>query len=305
MRSVQAKGWVFEYGAGAYTYRDKKLITIRSGASALNMAAQFSHEIGHANFNYRPDLSSREAFVRWACTDEGHGLIENIVAHRAMKECASMNMGVVSADPDWFLATYEEMLQSAPVNVPTIGYMFCERNHVPTGETYLDYYGNWYDANHGALVTASVADPEPVLWNRIDAVVEAGRWGGPAMRKTWPLSAPSDVRISSVLPVGTRRAGPASLSATVSVLSSEVRVDSNDDVTVVSMSLEGRCVTRQEVKKHYPMLEISQPPSPHGPPRTVWSARGEWGELMFAFEADAPDCVDTISLAPTIPSEKP
>jgi hypothetical protein len=297
-RSAQLDGWTFEYGAGAFTYRDTKRITIRRGASALNMVAQFSHEVGHAGYSYRPDFSSRDAYIRRACTDEGHGLVENIIAHRAMDTCASEHLGVVSAEPEWFLAKYEEMAQRPPVNIPTIGYMFCERNRVPTGETYLDYYGNWYDANHGVMTVAAAADVEPDLWRQIETFADAGRLGGAVLRTTWPFSSPVKDIASSVVPNGTTTGGVAQLSASVFVSGSEVRADVDDKVAVASMALEGRCVTRPEIVRHYPSLAISQPPSPHGPQRTVWSATGEWGELMFAFEEGAPDCVGTISLSP-------
>ena len=298
MYSLKRRGWTYEYGDGAFTYRDKKRVTIRRGASPLNMTAQFSHEIGHANYAYREDLSSRDAYIRRACTDEGHGLVENIVAHRSMQTCAAEHLGIVSAEPDVLLAKYEDMVQRPPVNIPEIGYMFCERNRVPTGETYLDYYGGWYDANYGRTFKEEPVVSDPVLWDQVNVLARSGGRGGAALRAIWPMSAPAEGNALNVPPAGTWRGGAAKLSGTVAILSSEIRTDPDGNVVIAYADLGGRCVTRSEVQAHYPTIEITQIPRAHGPRSTVWSAFGEWGELMFTFEEDAPKCVGTISLDP-------
>ncbi|HEY4145140.1 hypothetical protein [Pinirhizobacter sp.] len=283
--NAQRNQWTFEYGTAAYANRSTKQITIRQGASALNMASQLSHEVGHANYGYREDLSSRDAFIRKACVDEGFGLLENIFAHRALKKCSGMDMGLVTAEPEFFLAKYEELAQRPPVYANEIGYMFCERNRVPTGESYIDYYGNWYDANYGLAVEPSNAEVDPVLWERVAEISKRVKLGAVALRKVWPGEPGGARSISSLTTVG----------------HSEIRQRPDDTVGIAYMDLMGRCISRGEVLRHYPDLQLTQVPRPHDPPgttRTVWSAFGEWGEMMFAFTGSTPNCLEGISFDP-------
>ncbi|NID16207.1 hypothetical protein [Luteibacter yeojuensis] len=285
-REAQRNEWTFEYGNAAYANRATKQITIRQGASALNMASQLSHEVGHANYNYREDLSSRDAYIRKACVDEGFGLLENIIAHRALKKCSGMDMGLITAEPDFFLAKYEELAQRPPVYANEIGYMFCERNRVPTGETYIDYYGNWYDANYGLAVESSGVEVDAELWDRVEDMAERARLGASKLREVWPAEAGSGVR---------------SLSKQITVAHSEIRQRSDGSVGLAYMNVAGRCISRSEVLQRYPELYLTQAPRPHDPPgttRTVWSALGEWGEVMFAFTGKTPNCLEAISFNP-------
>lgn len=298
MRSVQAKGWKFEYGDGAMADRAKNLITVRRGASDLNVTAQFAHEVGHANYNYKADLSSRDAYIRKACTDEGFGLLENIIAHRATGTCSGKHLGVVTIDPDFFLARYEELAQRPPVDVSELGYTFCERNYARAGVSYIDYYGDWYDANHGreAEVASGVADP--ALWRQVSEMAAAGVRGGAELRAVWHARARKVSDVAGGLGVASWSGGALRLSSTVAIVDSEIRVDIDDNVIVAHGRVDGRCVSRAEVQRHYPGLVITQPPTPHGPQRTVWSAFGDWGQLAFSFPQEAPSCLETLSLTP-------
>ncbi|MGA7438871.1 MAG: hypothetical protein WBW32_12175 [Luteibacter sp.] len=295
---MQRKGWVFEYGDGSFTFREKKLVTIRKGSSGLNMTAQFAHEIGHADYSYKPDFSSRDAYVRKACTDEGFGLIENIVAHNAMNICAAIHLGLTTAEPDLFLAKYAELAQKPPILANGIGYMFCERNSVRQGLTYLDYYGDWYDANYGKAIEPASIEVEPTLWRELAEAADAGVRGGSALRTVWPATVRTVRDIAPNSGVNRWEGGARKLSSTVTMSGTEVRTDMDDNVIVASGRIEGRCIVRAEVMKYYPALEITQPPSPHGPQRTVWSAYGEWGQISFGFSEEAPRCLESIAMIP-------
>lgn len=297
VKSALGNRWTFEYADAAYTYREQKQVTVRRGASVLNMVSQLSHEVGHANYSYKPDLTSREAYIRKACTDEGRAVLENIHAYNAMKVCDGRDLALITAAPAVLLAKYDELSQSPPIQPAEIGYMFCETNRVPTGQTYIDYYGEWYDANHASALVSGDVNLDPELWLRIAGLAEGVRHGGGAARAVWPLGSQASFDPTSQ----TWRATALPLTARTSISHSEIRVADDGRVAIAYLELGGRCITRGEVLAHYPGLELTSAPRAHGPlgsRSTVWSAFGAWGEVMFAFAEESPKCVRTVSFAP-------
>ncbi len=144
---AEGEFWQFKYDKRARTERDAKIIYIEPDKADASSSSQFSHEVGHANFNWRPDWSSREAYIRSACRDEGAALAENIRTREVVKQCLGIDIHLTSAEEDAMMDKYYELLSRPPLNLSELGYFFCERNTVSgTGKNYIDHYGEYYDS---------------------------------------------------------------------------------------------------------------------------------------------------------------
>ena len=141
--------WTFIYGESGYADRKEKIISLIRGASSLNMASQLSHEVGHAIFTPHFDESSRDAYVRTHCTDEGAALVENIIAMKTVKQCLNLDIGVMTESGAEMLSKYDEIAAKPPISFNEIGYLFCEKNFNSIDhKNYLDYYGDYYDSHY-------------------------------------------------------------------------------------------------------------------------------------------------------------
>jgi hypothetical protein len=139
--------WQFKYDKRARTERDAKIIYIEPDNADASSSSQFSHEVGHAVLAWKPDWSSRDAYIRSACRDEGAALAENIRTREIVKQCLGIDIHLTSADEDAMMEKYRELSSHPPLNLTELGYFFCERNTVSgTGKNYIDYYGEHYDS---------------------------------------------------------------------------------------------------------------------------------------------------------------
>jgi hypothetical protein len=300
--SAQKNRWKFQYGTAAFADREKKTVNIIRGASDKNMASQVSHEIGHANYVPHYDNSSRDAYVRSACTDEGRGVLENIYAYKAFKTCAALDVGLITAEPATILAKYEELAQSLPMRPADLGMLFCEKNiNSITHQNYLDYYGDWWDANYGKREPVKPADSRDESFLVIvENLANEAASGAADLLAAWPS-------VMSLEPAAgpdhllSRRGGGAALSSDRWMGAGEIRTDINDldRVGIAYFALRGRCLSLAAIKSRYSDLALTGiPQSPLSSETTVWSAFGSWGKLSFVFVNDDPDCVGEISLDP-------
>ena len=294
--------WRFLYGTAAYTDREKREIFIIKGTSDLNMASQFAHETGHARYSARVDLSSRDAYVRSRCRDEGAALSENIVLRKAVKMCIDREMGIVTAEPALMQAKYDELAQTLPVDFETLGYLFCEKNiNSVTHQNYLDYYGDWWTQNYGKSALASVpASGDATFWWKIDLLARRASQGVNALEGVWPLSS-SPARRETYGATVSLVGDEAWFSAGVTVDHSEIRLRSSEKgaVALASLDLSGVCIGLNEVRAHYPDVvgtASSHPGTPGG--RISWTAYGDWGGLWFSFPSDNPKCLSSVSFHP-------
>jgi type VI secretion system secreted protein VgrG len=146
------KFWQFKYDKWARADRDKRIIYIEPDKVDASSASQLSHEVGHAVLAWKPDWSSRDAYIRSACRDEGAALAENIRTREVVKQCLGMDIHLTSAEEDAMMEKYYELLSRPPLNLAELGYFFCERNTVSGGDkSYLDYYGDYYDSVIGEV----------------------------------------------------------------------------------------------------------------------------------------------------------
>lgn len=163
LADLQAKGWKFEYGAkgsGGFAKRDGKPPTIyidgNSQGNDVATVQTLSHEAGHAEYNYKPDYSSKTAYVNGALADEGAATMSNIQTQRDITANGGPDIGIAgnSANQPAYNAAYNQYLQDGDASKAqqAIGQVYGngERASVPVnGQTvpYNQYYGSWYDKN--------------------------------------------------------------------------------------------------------------------------------------------------------------
>jgi hypothetical protein len=302
VRTAQNDGWKFAYGTAAFTDREKKMVNIIRGASETNMASQVSHEIGHANYVPHYDYSSRDAYVRSACTDEGRAVLENVHAYHAFKTCAAIDVGLITAEPATILAKYEELAEYPPIKPADIGLLFCEKNiNSVTHQNYLDYYGDWWDANYGkedAVPSAEARDD--AFWATVEDLADRAARSATDLLAVWPSVMSSAPAEGSKVPLS-RYGGGGPLSGDRWMGKGEIRTSSDDPerVGIAYFVLQGRCLSLSAVRARYPGAALTGiPHSPLPDETTVWSAFGKWGKLSFAFANGDRDCVGQISMDP-------
>lgn len=72
-----------------------------------------------------------------------------------------------------------------------------------------------------------------------------------------------------------------------------------DDPGLLGIDLEGPCITLDDVRRHYPSLEITDAPRGRSmEEETVYTATLPWGELSFGFKEKNPNCLAGIGFKP-------
>ncbi|HVI56509.1 MAG TPA: hypothetical protein VM621_15805 [Luteibacter sp.] len=300
--NLKQNDWKFFYGTAAFTDRKKRQIFIIRGASDLNMASQFAHETGHAKYSARVDYSSRDAYVRTRCRDEGAALSENIVLREAVKMCTGSEMGIVTAEPALMQAKYDELAEARPIDLEALGYFFCEKNiNSVTHQNYLDYYGDWWTQNYGKAALALVPPSgDSAFWTKIALLAGRANQGVDALEKIWPMSS-SPFRLEEDGATASLFGDEAWFSGGVTVERSEIRLRStdNEQVALASLDISGVCIGLNEVRAHYPGIVgtgTAHPGVPDG--EATWTAYGDWGGLWFAFPMANPKCLSGVSFHP-------
>jgi hypothetical protein len=319
LQTLSGKGWTFVYGSASLTDRKKHVIYIQQAKSALTRAALLSHEVGHAEFDPSWDYSSKEAYLAVACLDEGHGFYENYLARdTTLNYCPSelggaIDIGLAAAAP-W--DPYFELLQSwtenlRPANLAELGMLFCESNVTSsTGEAYLDYYGRWYDKNHGQTFAAQDVSTSPShvvpeatakFLKKIDQFAKAAASGMEKLMTVWPANNPK-VTPKSKAQRAEVSGGRYQLDDNV-VVSSSLIVPDGRNVVLASLSIEGICITRKDLEQYYPdltLVDIPRPGMPNSP--ASWGAYGSWGVKVFTFYDtfnNRNPCLAEVTLNPT------
>lgn len=143
---AEGKSWRFQYDKWARADRKEKVIYIEPDKADISSSSQLSHEVGHAALSWKPDWSSRDAYIRSSCLDEGAALAENIRTREVVKQCLGADIHLASSEEDAMTDKYYELQSHPPLNLAELGYFFCERNTVSgSGKSYIDYYGEHYD----------------------------------------------------------------------------------------------------------------------------------------------------------------
>jgi hypothetical protein len=160
LETLQKDGWKIEYGpAGGGSYADRDSvpprIVIDSNVTGNPTAAvqTLAHEVGHATYGVKPDLSSKAAYVNGALADEGAATLNNIAVQREISANGGPDIGIAGnpANHAAYNQAYDGYLADgdAPKARAAIGAQFGSGETTSTtGQTYSDYYGGWYDTNH-------------------------------------------------------------------------------------------------------------------------------------------------------------
>lgn len=158
VKKLQDEGWVTEYGpagGGSYADRDSfpRKIVIDSNLKTDPKAATqtLAHEVGHATYPYKPDLSSKAAYVKGTLADEGAATMNNIKVQREIIANGGPNIGIAgnSANHAAYEKAYDQFVKdgNAAKARDAVGAIFGNGEKTSTtGQSYADYYGSAYDA---------------------------------------------------------------------------------------------------------------------------------------------------------------
>lgn len=150
---VGSLGYSIQYGGTSYTdYVAKKIVVPSyicspdSIPKLYNTVATLAHELGHAEHGVREDTSSRDAYIKSWCDNEGYAVINNIKGRDEIFDCSanSADIGVVASNRAQLISLYE-----GGGGMTDVGKAFCESNTTSTtGQSYLDFYGDYYDKHY-------------------------------------------------------------------------------------------------------------------------------------------------------------
>lgn len=160
MKKLQADGWKTEYGpagGGSYASRDTvppKIVIDSNLKSNPTAATQtLAHEVGHATYPYKADVSSKAAYVNGTLADEGAATMNNIKVQREILAKGGPDIGIAgnSANHAAYNKAYDAFLKDgdAAKARQSMGSIFGTGEKTSTtGQTYADYYGGWYDKTY-------------------------------------------------------------------------------------------------------------------------------------------------------------
>ncbi|TKR30186.1 type IV secretion system protein [Luteimonas gilva] len=163
---LQTKHWKIVYGApdkGSITDRSTDppsiIIDGRWKGNDKETLRALVHEIGHASYPYKPDYSSREAYIRGALCDEAAAMVKNIQIRREILEStnAQTDIGLngTAVNHEKYNAAYDQyLLDKDEVKLRTsIGNVFGDHEYVSVRKgakkSYREYYGEEYDLRYG------------------------------------------------------------------------------------------------------------------------------------------------------------
>jgi type VI secretion system secreted protein VgrG len=159
LAELKAQKWEVVYGpagGGSQIERKQKVITIDGNQRNDPAAAvqSISHEVGHAEYPYVKDTSSREAYVAAGLADEGAATLKNIQVQREIIANGGPNIGLAgnSKNHEAYNAAYDQYLQdgNAAKAHKAIGSIYGEGEiGSVTGLPYGTKLGNHYDKVYG------------------------------------------------------------------------------------------------------------------------------------------------------------
>lgn len=157
LQTLNDSGWEVGYGrAGGGSYADRTSrppkITIDGAqrSNPISATQTLAHEVGHATYPYKLDVSSKPAFVNGALADEGAATLNNIKVQREILANGGPDIGIAGnhANHAAYNKTYDQFLKdgNAQAARESIGKQFGQGEITSnTGQPYADYYGGWYD----------------------------------------------------------------------------------------------------------------------------------------------------------------
>jgi type VI secretion system secreted protein VgrG len=114
-----------------------------------------AHEVGHATFKGNIDYSSKTNFLNCMLDDEGAAALNNIKVQREIKANGGPDIGLAGNPTNHakYNAAYDQFLLDGDAAKAhrTMGSIFGNGEITSTtGQSYNNYYGNWYDQTFGS-----------------------------------------------------------------------------------------------------------------------------------------------------------
>lgn len=155
LQTLKKEGWTVEYGKagdGSYATRGTKTITLDSNlkGNPKELTKILSHETGHAMHPFRPNLSSKESYIKDALDDEGAAVMKNIKVQREIIKSSNIDIGIAGQPKNLstYTKAYDQFLKDGDYKsaIRKIGNEFRSGEFTSTTmETYGDFHGKWYD----------------------------------------------------------------------------------------------------------------------------------------------------------------
>ncbi len=148
---IKRLGYELRYGQSNYTDHREKIIYIHSydcnSSETTGLYARLAllaHELGHAEYGAKKDISSRSAYIQSLCDGEGYAIQNNIRVRAENLECSmnSIDIGIIASNPEE-LSKINDLYKN---DIRILGNAFCKNNFTSTTkQNYIDYYGEHYD----------------------------------------------------------------------------------------------------------------------------------------------------------------
>ncbi|MFV8217137.1 type VI secretion system Vgr family protein [Enterobacter cloacae complex sp.6700776] len=157
--TLKKRGWIFEEGEagkGTFANRQTRVITVDKNelGNPKAVVQSLSHESGHALYEPNIDVSSRDAYLNSALSDEGAATLNNIRVQREIIANKGGDIGIAGnpANQTQYNRIYDSLERGAIKESEArtqIGRIFGKGEQTSTtGQYYEDYYGGWYDKNY-------------------------------------------------------------------------------------------------------------------------------------------------------------
>lgn len=147
--------WTIKYGEagkGSFASRKPPIITLdpELKKNPKDLIKVLAHEVGHARYDFKPDMSSKESYVRGALDDEGAATMRNIKIQREIIKSGNIDIGIAGQHNNVpaYNSAYDQYVKDGDYKaaIREIGQVFGSREYTSTSmETYADYYGKSYD----------------------------------------------------------------------------------------------------------------------------------------------------------------
>ncbi|MCL1635573.1 type IV secretion system protein [Luteimonas sp. SX5] len=164
IKKLREQSWKFSYGqngAGSFVDRNDSrnpriVIDGNKRGDAEEVLRALTHEVGHAEFPYRADYSSKEAYVRGALIDESAALIKNIQIRREILDASNgaldIGLNASAVNHKVYEAAYDQYMIDGDKSkaLRSISKVFggeVTRTRDGRTVTYSEYYGEHYGAS--------------------------------------------------------------------------------------------------------------------------------------------------------------
>jgi type VI secretion system secreted protein VgrG len=155
IKDIQDKNWEITYGIagkGSYANRDvypPVIVIDEKFKNNPDLAVLIlSHEVGHAEYSFQADYSSKEVYVNTCLADEGAAVMEEIKVEREINSGGRIRITALGDNAVKYNQIYDDYLGSGDAAVARnkIGAIFRDDEITSTThEPYGVYYGKGYD----------------------------------------------------------------------------------------------------------------------------------------------------------------